>query len=327
MMTSEYEGKKVLITGGAGFIGSNLAHRLVNLGAEVTVVDALIPDYGGNEFNLHGIRDQIEFSTADIRNSHVMKDFVKGQDYIFNVAGQISHIDSMTDPFTDAEINYMSQLKLLETCREHNPDAKIIYTGTRQVYGKPQELPIHESHPVNPTDVNGINKLAGEWLHIMYNNVHGLRSCSLRLTNTFGPRQLMKHNRQGFIPFFIRQAMEDNEISIYEGDQLRDINYVEDVVDALLLAGEGDTEGNIYNLGHHEPVTLGQFTDILIEVCGSGGYTVVPFPEEKKKIDVGSTYCDYSKIKKELGWVPRTPLEQGLEQTIDFYREHGSHYY
>jgi UDP-glucose 4-epimerase len=326
-MSETYEGKNILITGGAGFIGSNLAHRLVSLNANVTVVDALLPDYGGNLFNLQGIEDQIEFSTADIRNSHRMKELVKGQDYIFNLAGQISHVDSMTDPFTDAEINYMSQLKLLETCREHNPDTKIIYTGTRQVYGKPQELPIHESHPVNPIDVNGISKLAGEWAHIMYNNVHKLRTCSLRLTNTFGPRQLMKHNRQGFIPFFIKQAMKNGEIEIYEGDQLRDINYVEDVVDALLLAGKGDTEGKIYNLGHHEPVTLGQFTDTLIEVCGSGSYKFVPFPEEKKKIDVGSTYCDYSKIKDELGWEPKTSLEQGLEQTIDFYKKHGSHYY
>jgi len=323
-----YQNKDVLITGGAGFIGSNLAHELVGLGAKVTIIDALIPGYGGNRFNLEGIQDKVDFHIADVRSRTSTEELVKGKDYIFNLAGQISHIDSMQDPFTDLEINCTSQLTLLEACRKNNPTAKVVYTSTRQIYGKPEYLPVDETHPINPTDVNGINKMAGERYHTLYNDVHGIPTCSLRLTNTYGQRQLMEHNRQGFIPWFIRQAIEGEEIKLFgTGDQLRDMNHVDDVVNAILLAGKEEANGQVFNLGHFKPISLKEFTETLIEANGSGDYEIVPFPEEKKAIDIGSTYCRFEKIRKAIGWEPKIDLKEGLEKTIAFYREHKSHYY
>jgi Nucleoside-diphosphate-sugar epimerases len=253
-----YRGKKVMITGGLGFIGSNLARRLVEWGAEVLIVDSLIPDYGGNLFNVEGIKDKVRVNIADVRDSNSMDYLVRGHDYIFNLAGQVSHTDSMRDPYTDLEINCRSQLSLLEACRHNNPTVKIIYASTRQIYGAPDYLPVDEKHLLHPTDVNGINKMAGEWYHILYNNVYGIRATSLRLTNTYGPRQLVKHNRQGFIGWFIRLAVDGQEISVYgDGKQLRDLNYVDDVVEAFLLAGASDKpNGQVFNLGGLQPVSL-----------------------------------------------------------------------
>ena len=327
---SAFQDKNVLITGGLGFIGSNLAHALVQQGADVTLVDSLLPDYGGNLFNIEAIKDNVTVHFADIRSQHSMQVLVKNQDYIFNMAGQTSHIDSMTDPYTDLEINCRSQLSLLEAVRHNSTnDVKIVYASTRQIYGKPLYLPIDEKHLLQPTDVNGINKMAGEWYHILYHNIYGIKTCSLRITNTFGPRQLMKHNRQGFIPWFIRLALEDKKIQVYQpGTQLRDINYIDDVVDALLLAASSpQAYGNVYNLGHHEHVSLLDFVEVLINAAKSGSYELIDFPPEKKMIDVGSTYCDYSRIKRELGWEPKTSLRVGLEQTLSFYRDHKKHYW
>lgn len=329
-LTERFRGKNVLITGGLGFIGSNLAHELVKAGSNVTVVDSLLPDYGGNLFNIEEIKNKIHINLADIRSFHSIQALVKNKDIIFNLAGQVSHIDSMNDPFTDLDINCTSQLSLLEACRRNDPNVKIVFASTRQIYGKPEYLPIDETHILKPTDVNGINKMAGEWYHILYNNIHGIKACSLRLTNTFGPRQLMKHNRQGFIPWFIRQILEGEEIKIFgTGEQLRDMNYVDDVNRAFLLAAASDiSNGKIYNLGHYQPISLKDFVKALIEANnGQGNYQLVPFPEEKKKIDVGSTYCSYRKIKRELGWEPKVEIKEGLKKTIDFYKQHKNHYY
>ncbi len=298
-------------------------------GADILIVDSLIPDYGGNLFNVEGIKDKVRVNIADIRDRNSMDYLVRGHDYIFNLAGQVSHIDSMRDPYTDLEINCRSQLSLLEACRYYNPGVKIIYASTRQVYGAPDYLPVDERHLLHPTDVNGINKMAGEWYHILYNNVYGIQATSLRLTNTYGPRQLVKHNRQGFIGWFIRLAVDGEEISLYgDGKQLRDLNYVDDVVQAFLLAGaKNGANGQIFNLGGVEPVSLLETVEILIELCPQASYRLVPFPENKKRIDIGDYYGDYRKIKAALGWEPEVPLREGLAKTVDFYRQHRDHYW
>jgi UDP-glucose 4-epimerase len=325
---SPYAGRSILITGGLGFIGSNLSRRLADLGARVTVVDSLIPDYGGNRFNLSGYESRVCVDIADVRDPYSMRALVQGQDVIFNLAGQVSHIDSMTDPLTDLEINARSQLSILEACRYENPGVKIVYAGTRQQYGKPRYLPLDEDHLQAPTDVNGVNKLAGEWYHIVYHTAYGLRTTSLRLTNTYGPRQLIKHNRQGFIGWFIRQAVEGQTIELYgDGRQLRDLTYVDDVVEAFLLAGTSEeANGRVYNLGGTSPISLYELACTIVEIAGSGGVALVPWPEERKKIDIGDVYSSFSRIEAELGWRPGTPLREGLARTIDYYRQHLSRY-
>jgi UDP-glucose 4-epimerase len=323
-----YANRSVLVTGGLGFIGSNLARQLVDLGAQVTILDALIRDYGGNRFNIDGIEDRARVEVADVRDAEAVSAAVHGQDVIFNLAGQVSHIDSMRDPHTDLDINCHAQLSLLEACRAHNPGVKIVFAGTRQVYGRPSSLPVTEDHLVKPTDVNGINKAAGEYYHLVYNNVFGLRACSLRLTNVFGPRQLLKHNRQGFIGWFIRLAIEDQEIQIYgDGSQVRDLVYVDDAADAFLRAGASDdANGRVFNVGGAEPITHRALVERLIGVCGTGRYRLVDWPPEKRAIDIGSFYADSSLIARTLGWRPMVDLRDGLQRTVAFYRANLSHY-
>jgi UDP-glucose 4-epimerase len=322
-----YRGRKVLVTGGLGFIGSNLCRRLADLGAQVLAVDSLLPDYGGALFNLAGYEEKVRINVADVRG-HGMEYLVQGQEVLFNLAGQVSHIDSMTDPFTDLEINCRSQLWILEAVRKRNPELKIVYAGTRQVYGKPMRLPVDENHPLNPTDVNGINKISGEFYHLVYNSVYGIRACSLRLTNTYGPRQLIRHNRQGFMGWFMRQVTLGEPIQLYgDGKQRRDFDYVDDVVDAFLRAGAmEEANGQIFNLGGQPPVALIDVVKVMIELAGQGSYSLTPFPPERKKIDIGDFHADAGKIRKALGWVPATPLRDGLTHTIDYYRQHREHY-
>jgi UDP-glucose 4-epimerase len=323
-----YRDRRVMITGGLGFIGSNLAHQLVALGAQVLIVDSLIPEYGGNLFNISGIEPRVRVNIADVRQQSTMNYLVRDQDVILNLAGQVSHIDSMQDPYTDLEINCRSQLSLLEACRRYNPAVKVVFAGTRQVYGRPDSLPVAETHLVHPTDVNGINKAAGESYHLVYNNVFGIRACSLRLTNVYGPRQLLKHNRQGFIGWFIRLALEDREIQIYgDGTQLRDFVHVDDAADAFLRAGAADAaNGRVFNVGGAEPIAHRDLVDLLVAVAGSGRYRFVEWPPEKRAIDIGSFYADSSLIQRVLGWQPATRLRDGLAQTLAFYRAHMQHY-
>jgi len=324
-----YTNQKILITGGLGFIGSNLARRLVDLGARVTLVDSLIPDYGGNLFNIAGYEDRLRVNIADVRDPYSMRALVKGQDVLFNLAGQVSHIDSMTDPFSDLEINARAQLSILEACRHENPTIKVVYAGTRQQYGKPAYLPLDEQHPQHPTDVNGVNKLAGEWYHIVYHNAYGLRTTSLRLTNTYGPRQLMKHNRQGFIGWFVRLIVEGKEIQLYgDGKQLRDLTHVDDVVDAFLRAGASDAvNGQVFNLGGPAPISLLELTQLLVQIAGQGSVRLVPWPEERKRIDIGDVYSSYAHIQSRLGWQPLLNLRDGLAQTIAYYQQNWPHYW
>jgi len=328
MLERFYRNRPVMITGGLGFIGSNLARRLADLGAEVLLVDSLIPDYGGNLHNIDGIEDRVRVNIADVRQESTMNYLVRHAEVIFNLAGQVSHIDSMRDPYTDLEINCRGQLSLLEACRRYNPKAKVVFAGTRQVYGKPDSLPVTEQHLVRPTDVNGINKAAGEYYHLVYNNVFGVRACSLRLTNVYGPRQLIKHNRQGFIGWFIRLAVENGEIQIYgDGSQLRDFVYVDDAAEAFLCAGASDScNGETFNVGGIEPISHRDLVHLLIEVAGSGRVRYVDWPAEKKAIDIGSFYADSSKFTAATGWRPSVGLREGLSRTVAFYREHLRHY-
>ena len=323
-----YHDRRVLITGGAGFIGSNLAHRLVALGADVSVIDSLIPDYGGNLFNLHDIKDQIKINISDVRDENAMHYLVQDRDVIFNLAGQVSHLDSIRDPYTDLEINCRSQLSLLEACRKHNTGVKVVFAGTRQVYGHVDQMPVTEDHLVRPVDVNGINKVAGEYYHLLYNDVFNIRACSLRLSNIYGPRQLIKHNRQGFIGWFIRLVVENQEIEIFgDGSQIRDLVYVDDAAEAFLLAGASDQcNGKVYNVGGSEPTQLNELVALLIEVAGQGRVTHVPWPAEKQSIDIGSFSTDSTKFKSTVGWTPRVSLKQGLQDTVAFYRCHLDHY-
>lgn len=327
MQEQNFSGKKVLITGGLGFIGSNLARRLVALGASVQLVDSLIPEYGGNLFNVADIQDRVTINISDVRDEHSMRYLVQGKDFLFNLAGQTSHLDSMKDPYTDLEINCRAQLSILEACRKYNPDIRIVFTSTRQLYGKPDYLPVDEKHLLRPVDVNGINKMAGEWYHILYNNVYGIRASALRLTNTYGPGMRIKDTRQTFLGIWIRLLLEGKPFEVWGGEQLRDYTYVDDVVNALLIAAVNyKAEGKIFNLGGDCVVSLLDTAKYMIEANGGGEFTVREFPAERKRIDIGDYYSDYSLIRSELGWEPQVPLLEGLSKTLKYYRENLEHY-
>jgi nucleoside-diphosphate-sugar epimerase len=316
-----YSGKRVVITGGVGFIGSNLAIRLVELGADVVLVDSMLPAYGATLRNIEPIRDRVTVNFSDVRDHHSLEYIVRGQDLIFSLAGQISHSESMRDPMTDLEINVKSQLSLLESCRRGNSAAKIVFASTRQLYGRPQYLPVDERHPLVPVDVNGINNLAAEMYYSLYHTVYGLPTVSLRLTNTYGPRMELDNGRKGFVGIFIGRALRGQSIEIYgSGEQLRDYNYVDDVVEALLIAGRDEqVNGQVFNLGHPEPRSLLEFVETLQGLLDFG-YEKVPFPPAAAAIDIGDYYGDASKFREATGWAPVVGLEDGLARTVDYYR-------
>lgn len=324
-----FSGSHVLVTGGAGFIGSTLAIRLAETGASVTVVDSLIPEYGGNLQNLAGYEDRIRINISDVRDDHGFQHLIRGKDFLFNLAGQTSHVDSMKDPFTDLEINCRSQLTILEACRKHNRDVRVVFASTRQIYGRPRHLPVDEDHLVQPVDVNGINKAAGERYHVLYNNVYGIRACSLRLTNTYGPRMRVKDARQTFLGIWIKKILSGEQFQVFgDGLQVRDFNYVDDVVDAMLegaLRSEGF--GNVFNLGSEERITLRDLADLLVECNGGGSYEIVPFPGERKAIDIGDYYGDFGRFQRSHDWHPRVALREGLTKSLDYYRRTGDKYF
>lgn len=322
-MFDKINGKRIIITGGLGFIGSNLARKLLELGGKVTIIDSLIPEYGGNLFNVEEIKTQLHINISDVRDVYSIKYLIQNHDYLFNLAGQTSHMDSMSDPQTDLEINATAQLSILEACRKYNPTIKIIFASTRQIYGKPDYLPVDEKHPLRPVDVNGINKMAGEWYHILYNNVYGIKSTVLRLTNTYGPRMRVKDARQTFLGIWFKKLLMNETFEVWGGSQLRDYTYVDDCVNALLLAAvKTNSEGKIYNLGGDCIISLKDTAKMLCDVLGRGEYKIKEFPEDRKKIDIGDYYSDYSLIKSELGWTPCVTLREGIKKTVEYYNNY-----
>jgi UDP-glucose 4-epimerase len=323
-----FNNSKVLITGGAGFIGSNLAIKLVDLGARVEIFDSLIPEQGGNLHNLDGINEKIKFTKADIRDEKKITQSVKDKDFLFNLAAYTSHEGSMKDPFTDFDINCRGNLILLEACRKNNPNIKIIYTGTRGQYGRIIYTPVDEKHPINPVDANGISKMASEMYHFLFHNVYGLKVTSLRLTNTYGPRHLMMHGKLGFVNWFIRLAMDGEKIKVFDGSQIRDLNFIDDVVKALIIVAVNEkTNGEIFNLGSGKPISILDLTKLIIKIVGNGNYEQISYPRERKKIEIGDYIANISKIKNSVGWRPETSLKEGLKKTIEFYRLNKKNYW
>lgn len=332
MKTSEsgtLEGSNVLITGGLGFIGSNLARRLVASHCKVTLVDSLIPEYGGNPFNIQRIAAKVSVNISDVRDPYSFEYLIKGKDFLFNLAGQTSHLDSMTNPHNDLNINAAAQLSILEACRKHNPNIKVVFASTRQIYGKPQYLPVDEKHPIKPVDVNGINKTAGESYHLLYSDVYGIRSSILRLTNTYGPRMRIKDARQTFVGVWIRNLIEGKPILVFgDGTQIRDFNYVDDVVDALIMVAEDSrSDGEVFNLGSSEYISLKDLADLMISLYSKGTCKIVSFPPERKAIDIGDFYSDFGKLNQMLGWKPKTSLLNGMKKSLDYFRKYHKYYW
>jgi UDP-glucose 4-epimerase len=322
-----FAGRRVLITGGLGFIGSNLARTLVDLGARVSIVDSLVAEYGGNRRNLAGIAARVKVHVADVRDWPRLPDLVRGQDFLFNLAGQTSHMDSMTDPQTDLDINCRAQLAILEACRQHNPGVRIVFASTRQIYGRPDYLPVDERHPLRPVDVNGINKMAGEAFHLLYSRVHGIAATALRLTNTIGPRMRVKDARQTFVGVWVRRLVEGEPFEVWGGEQLRDFTYVDDAVEAFLLAAaKPEAVGQVFNLGGPPRVTLQRLAELLVEINRGGSFVVREFPADRRRIDIGDYFADGRLISRRLGWKPRTDLRTALERTVAYYRRELRHY-
>lgn len=324
-----FRGRKVLVTGGLGFVGSNLAICLVELGAEVTLLDNMLPLYGGNLFNIEPIKDQVRINFSDIRDRPSMNYIVQGQDYVFHLAGQVSHIDSVLDPFTDVDINVNGTLSVLEACREFNPKVKLIFTGTRGQYGPSVHLPVGEDAPTNPKGVYAITNLAAEKIILMYHEVHGLPGVCLRITNTYGPRHHMKHNRYGVVNWFVRLALDNQTIPLMgDGRILRDYLYVDDLVEALLVAAVSEQAyGQIYNVGTGHPTDFISLGETIVRLAGSGSCEFAPFSEERKQLEPGDYYTDITKISNMLGWAPQVTLEEGLVRAIEYYRRYRENYW
>ncbi|MBN1440853.1 MAG: NAD-dependent epimerase/dehydratase family protein [Anaerolineales bacterium] len=324
----DFAGRRILITGGLGFIGSNLARRLADLGAEVTLMDPLPAGIGGNPFNISGYEDRLRVRPVDIRDGGGAADLIRETDCIFNLAGLVGHLDSMRDPLTDMEINVRGQLAFLEACRRVHPRAKIVFAGTRQVYGPPRYLPVDEDHPLHPADANAVHKLAAEQYHLLYRRAYGLRPVILRLSNVYGPRMRVRDKMKTFLGAWVRQLIDGEEITVYgDGSAVRDLLYVDDAADAMLLASlHPGADGRVYNLGGGEPVRLLDLAKTMIACHGSGAFRLVPYPAERKNIEIGSYVSDLVRIRSELGWNPITPLPRGLTETLEYYRRHGEHY-
>ncbi len=324
-----FKGARALITGGMGFIGSNLAIALVDLGCAVTIADAMIPGYGGNLFNVAPIRDRVTVNFCDVRDVHVMNYLVQGQDFVFHLAGQVDHILSLTDPFPDIDINIKGTAVLMEACKHHNPSARVVYTGTRGQYGPAVSLPVSETAPTHPKGIYEISRLTAEKIIQVYHDVHGIYAVLLRVTNVYGPRAQMLHSRYGVVNWFVRLALDDATIKVFgDGKIKRDFLYVDDCVQAILMAAVCDGgRGEVMNVGVDQPTDFLELAEILIEVAGSGRWEFAPFSPERKAQEPGDFYSDITKIRRLLGWEPTTSLRYGLAQTVDFYRQHKAHYW
>jgi UDP-glucose 4-epimerase len=322
-----YRGRRAMITGGVGLIGSALACRLVELGAEVLLVDSMVPEAGGNFANIADIRDRVRVNIADIRDCEAMRHLLAGQDFLFDLAAQTSHMDSMAAPEHDLAVNCAAQLQLLELCRAVTPGISIVHAGTRQIYGRPCYLPVNEAHPLRPADVNGVNKMAGEAYHLLFHDVYGLDTRSLRLTNVYGPGMRIKDARQNFLGIWLRRVLEGERFELWGGEQRRELLYVNDAADAFLTAAlNRDTAGQALNVGGEEPHTLLAVAEALVRVNKGGKFERREFPAERKKIDIGDFVTDDRRFRELTGWKPRIGLEEGLARSLDYYRRHLANY-
>src|SRR5690349_9719784 len=323
---AKFDRAQVVVTGGLGFIGSNLAAKLVALGSQVVLVDSLLPNYGGNRFNIAEIADRVRVEIADIRDTARMRKLLAGCDYLFNLAGQTSHLDSMHDPVTDLEINCLAQLTLLEACRAVCPKAVVVFASTRQIYGRPRYLPVDEKHPLHPVDVNGVNKMAGEAYHILFHDVYGIHASALRLTNTYGPRMRIRDARQTFIGVWLRHVLEGKPFEVWNGTQLRDLTYVDDAAEAFLLAAVVPAaKGGVFNIGGDRQ-SLRDLANTLVAAAGGGTYETREFPAERKRIDIGDYHADDSLFRGVTGWRPRVSIAEGLKRSLDYFRSHLTEY-
>jgi UDP-glucose 4-epimerase len=321
-LAESFAGRRCLVTGGLGFVGSNVALALAAARAEVTVVDSLVPTHGANRHNLDGAARPIEVIEADVGDADAVRDAAARAELVFNLAGQVSHVDSMTRPLFDLDVNFRSQIAFLETLRAVNSEALVVYTSTRQIFGHPRYLPVDEDHPVSPVDVNGITKWAAEQLHLLYAGLYSVDATSVRLTNVYGPRQRLTGDLQGFLPIFVRRALAGEPITVFgDGSQERDCLYVDDVVECLLLAATSpDAPGEVFNVGNDERRSLREIAETVVAVAGSGSVESVPWPKDRDAIDIGSYYGNSAKAKRLLGWEPRTLFADGIRKTIDYYR-------
>jgi UDP-glucose 4-epimerase len=324
-----YTGKKILITGGLGFIGSTLAIRLQALGAQVTLLDGLIPDLGANYYNIESIKDRVAVVEAGLGDHSMVDPLVKGKDLIFNIGMHSCHLKSMTDPLFDLQTNVLPQVHFLESLRSHNPQTRVIYIGTRAQFGQALTIPITEDTPPNPKDIYAASKQAVEWYHLLYQKICGIQVTSLRLGNTYGPRHQMRHPQYGVQNFLIRMALEDQEIKIFgDGGQKREMIYIDDIISCLLLLGEKEQcVDQVYCVGSAESITFLQLVEAIITACGSGRFIHAPWPEDRKSIEVGDVVTDFSKLTAHTGWRPTTLLSEGLEKTVEFYQRNRQHYW
>jgi nucleoside-diphosphate-sugar epimerase len=323
-----YSGKRVVVTGGLGFIGSNLALRLVDLGAQVTIIDSAVDGCGANYANIREIGQQVTLIQSDIGEAEAIGPAIAKADVIFNLAGEISHTHSMEFPERDLNLNTVAQLRFVLACAEKAPGVRIVYAGTRQIYGRPVYLPVDEDHPVAPVDFNGVHKYAATQYHMLLARLGRLNAVVLRLSNVYGPRMALNVACQGFLSTFFRHALSAQQLEVFgDGRQLRDPVYVEDVVEAFLLAG-GDSArcGQAYNVGGPEALDLLSLARILSELTEGPEPRLRPFPPERLQIDIASYVSDWSRLKNDTGWTPRVTFREGAARTLAFYRDRLSDY-
>ena len=323
------KGKRVLVTGGLGFIGSNLSARLVGLGARVTIVDHMMTCLGGNLFNVKGIMDQIHINFSDVRDAHSMDYLVKGQEIIFHLAGQVNHVDSIRNPIQDLDINCRGTLVLLESCRKYNREAKIIFAGTRGEYGASVKLPVAEDHPTNPKGIYAVTNLTAEKMVLVYHEVHKISGACLRITNTYGPRHQMAHDEYGVVNWFIRKAIDDEMIPVFgDGRILRDFLFVEDVVECFIqVASRFQAYGEVFNVGTGIPFSFIDLAKKIVGIAGTGKVAFTEFTKERKEVEPGDYYTDIAKIRQIVGWEPKICLDEGIRRTVEFYRKYKKEYW